>query len=149
MPETAEPKFIRAAGGVVWRDRRRREVAVIYRDRHSRDECSLPKGKLERAEEWERAAVREVLEETGCEAEICGFGGLLHYFVGGRPKVVLYFEMLALREGAFQPTEEVRDTEWLAPEKATAALTHEGERTLLRQCMLRRTRQQRAGPSLG
>ena len=149
MPETAEPRFIRAAGGVVWRDRRRREVAVIYRDRHSRNECCLPKGKLERGEEWERAAVREVLEETGCEAEIRGFGGLLHYFVGGRPKVVLYFEMLALREGAFQPSEEVRDTAWLAPEQATATLTHEGERNLLRQCMFRRSRQHCARPSFG
>lgn len=84
--------------------------------------------------------MREVLEETGCEAVIRGFGGLLHYYVEERPKVVLYFEMLTLREGAFQPSGEVRHTAWLAPELAMATLTHEGERTLLRQCMLRSDR---------
>ena len=137
MAKRAKAGAIRAAGGVVWRDSRRCEVAVIYRDRHSPDECCLPKGKLEPAEDWERVALREVREETGCEAEIEEFVGLLHYHVGGRPKVVIYFEMVALREGGFRLSEEVRDMAWLTPRAAIAALTHEGERDLMRRCLRR------------
>lgn len=130
---TAPPKFIRAAGGLVWRNRERRELAVIYRDRHQRDECCLPKGKLDGDEDWERAAVREVLEETCCKAGILGFGGLLHYYVGVRPKVVVYFEMVAFEELPFKPSAEVRDVRWLSLADAQRLLTHDGERDLLQR----------------
>ena len=130
-----EREFIRAAGGVVWRDARREEVAVIYRDRHIADECCLPKGKLDPGEDWETAALREVLEETGCEAAIERFGGALHYFVRERPKVVIYFDMTAVREGAFQPSKEVLAMAWLPVRRALSTLTHDGERDLLRASM--------------
>lgn len=128
----ASPQFIRAAGGLVWRSRERRELAVIYRDLHQRDECCLPKGKLDGDEDWEQAAVREVLEETCCQAAIQGFGGLLHYYVGVRPKVVVYFEMVALEELPFRPSAEVREVRWLALADAQRQLTHAGERDLVR-----------------
>jgi len=110
---------------------------VIYRDRYVASECCLPKGKLYPAEGWEQAAVREVLEETGCEAEIAGFAGLLHYHVGNRPKVVVYFDMFAVAEGAFRPSEEVTRMAWLKPAEALDELAHEGERELLRGCLER------------
>ena len=125
--------FILAAGGVVWRDGAKREVAVIYRDRHVRNECCLPKGKLDTGEDWVQAALREVAEETGCDARILGFCDVLLYYVRGWPKIVVYFEMVALREGAFRPSEEVRDMAWLAPAAAVRAMTHEGERSVLRR----------------
>ncbi len=132
-----KPAFVRAAGGIVWRDCGRRELVVIYRDRYETHECCLPKGKLDPGECWEAAAVREVQEETGCEAEIQGFAGLLHYHVGSRPKVVVYFEMTAASEGAFEPSKEVTEIAWLTPEAAVAALAHEGERELLRDWLSR------------
>ena len=55
-----EPQ-VQAAGGLVVRPDGR--IAVIHRPRY--DDWSLPKGKLERRESFEEAAVREVLEETG------------------------------------------------------------------------------------
>jgi len=138
MPSGSETDGpIRAAGGIVWRARGRRELAVIYRDRYVASECCLPKGKLYPAEGWEQAAVREVLEETGCEAEIAGFAGLLHYHVGNRPKVVVYFDMFAVAEGAFRPSEEVTRMAWLKPAEALDELAHEGERELLRGCLER------------
>ena len=132
MDSQVRPAFIRAAGGILWRSRERRQLAVIYRDRHARNECGLPKGKLELGEKWEQAALREVLEETGCRAEILGFGGALPYFVDSRPKVVVYFEMLATCEGRFLPSREVREMAWLRTESALAALSHDSERELLR-----------------
>ena len=132
MPSEGQPGFIRAAGGILWRNPERGQIAVIYRDRYERDECCLPKGKLDPGENWEQAALREVLEETGCRAEIVGFGGLLTYYVRRRPKVVVYFEMVTTRAGPFQPSREVREMAWLGTEAALAALSHDSERELLR-----------------
>lgn len=130
---TGSPAFIRAAGGLVWRNRERREIAVIYRDRHQRNECCLPKGKLDGDEDWEQAAEREVLEETCCRVGILGFGGLLHYYVGVRPKVVVYFEMVAFEELPFQPSREVREVRWVPAADVQRLLTHDGERDLVRR----------------
>lgn len=134
-PCRESPRFIEAAGGIVWRTPERQELAVIYRDRYERDECCLPKGKLDPGEDWERAAVREVLEETGCEATIERFGGLLTYYVGERPKVVLYFEMLAVADRGFQPSREVREMRWLSPQAALGALEHAAEKGVLLRCL--------------
>ncbi len=137
LPADHAVPFIRAAGGVVWRGPERRAVAVIYRDRHGFDECGLPKGKLERGEDWEDAARREVLEETACSARIQGFGGLAHYYVGRRPKVVLFFEMIGSEEHRFEPSGEVRAMAWLPVGEALRALTHPTERDVLRRCLER------------
>ena len=60
-PEQAE---VKAAGGVVWRRGGDGiELAVAHRPRY--DDWSLPKGKLDRGESWEDAALREVEEEIG------------------------------------------------------------------------------------
>lgn len=127
--------WIRAAGGVVWRTADKREVAVIYRDRHQPDECCLPKGKLDAGESWESAAVREVAEETGCEARITGFLDAVDYLVGNTPKIVIFFEMVAVREGKFQQSGEVRSAEWLAPADARDRLTHDIERQVLEKSL--------------
>lgn len=129
---SARLPFIRAAGGILWRTRERREVAVIFRDRHAPDECSLPKGKLDPGEDWGQAALREVREETGSRGEVVGFGGTLTYYVGARPKVVVYLEMIAAPGGRFRPSREVREMAWLTPDEALAALSHESERQMLR-----------------
>jgi len=51
-------------------------VAVVHRPRY--DDWTLPKGKLEAGEDDERAALREVLEETGHRATIAGELGETH-----------------------------------------------------------------------
>lgn len=135
------PRFIRAAGGIVWRDEDHSELAIIYRDRYFPGECCLPKGKLEESESWGQAALREVKEETGCDAQITGFAGLLHYHIMDKPKVVVVFEMQAIREGEFEPAGEVVETAWMEPQEAVSALTHEPEQELLQNYL----EQKRAG----
>jgi len=59
--------FIRAAGGIVYK---KGEVLFIYRN----GRWDLPKGKVEKGETTEEAAVREVMEECGLPAvKIRGF----------------------------------------------------------------------------
>jgi 8-oxo-dGTP pyrophosphatase MutT (NUDIX family) len=55
-------KIIEAAGGVVFNEKN--EILVIFR----RDFWDLPKGKIEKGENSEQAAIREVQEETGLGA---------------------------------------------------------------------------------
>lgn len=130
-------RLIRAAGGVVWRDESKQEIAVIYRDRYDPQECCLPKGKLDAGESWEQAAVREVFEETGCRASISKFVDAVDYLVGDRPKIVIFFEMLAVREEEFVASGEVCAMGWLNPETAVAKLSHDVERDVVRTCLRR------------
>src|SRR5207302_1716335 len=58
-----------SAGGVVINDRG--EIAIVLqRDRHDRLRWTLPKGRVDRGETAERAALREVHEESGLRARI-------------------------------------------------------------------------------
>ena len=124
-------KTILAAGGVMWRETEHgREVALIYRERWG-GEWSLPKGKLEKGESFETAAVREVLEETGCRALIVEFLGAVDYRVKEKPKVVLFYEMRLVEAGPFVASAEIQALEWMDPWAALERLAHEKEREIL------------------
>jgi 8-oxo-dGTP pyrophosphatase MutT (NUDIX family) len=119
-----------AAGGIVWKETPEgRKVAIVYRERY--DDWSLPKGKLKKNESWEEAAIREVMEETGCAVRITGFSGSASYQVKGTSKIVLFFTMEAVSECAVTDTNEVKEVLWLLPEQALEKLHYEGERALL------------------
>jgi 8-oxo-dGTP pyrophosphatase MutT (NUDIX family) len=97
--------IVRAAGAVLVRDGL---VAVVHRPRY--DDWTLPKGKHEPGEDDPRAAVREVLEETGHTALIERDLGSIEYRVQRHgatvPKVVRYY-LMAAGPGSFTPDDEV------------------------------------------
>ena len=66
IPTQAE---VKAAGGVVWR-RAGDTIAIAIAHRPRYDDWSLPKGKLDRGESWEDAALREVEEEIGLRCRL-------------------------------------------------------------------------------
>ncbi len=122
--------MIYAAGGIVWKDTAEgRKLAVVHRSRY--DDWSLPKGKLMRNESWEQAAVREVKEETGCDVRVTGFAGSTSYRAKGKPKIVLYFSMEAVKECLLTDASEVQEVLWLSPVEALAKLDYEVERALI------------------
>jgi len=116
-----------AAGGIVIRDGK---VAVVHRPKY--DDWSFPKGKLDPGESFERAAVREVEEETRLR---CRLGRELpstrYRDAKGRSKLVRYWEMAPL-EGDFEQTPEVDELRWLDPTDAADLLSYERDRQLLR-----------------
>jgi 8-oxo-dGTP diphosphatase len=129
--------LIRAAGGVVWREEEGGlRVAVIHRPR--RDDWSLPKGKLDEGEGWEAAALREVREETGCTVKLGGFAGSTWYVPGRTPKVVLFWNMTLVKEGALDAGDEVDELRWLRVRAALERLDHESERQVLSRAVVRR-----------
>src|SRR6266516_3774205 len=61
---------VRAAGGVVWKrgPGGTPQVALVHRPAY--DDWSLPKGKLRQGEREDKAALREVREETGLRCKL-------------------------------------------------------------------------------
>ena len=91
------------------------ELCVVHRPKY--DDWSLPKGKLDRGESFEQAAVREVLEETGLR---CTVGPELptarYRDRKGRSKEVRFWAMQR-GSGTFRPNREVDTVQWVAVEQ--------------------------------
>jgi len=124
-------KRVEAAGGVVIREGDPPRVAVIHRPRY--DDWSLPKGKLDRGEGFEEAALREVEEETGVR---CRLGRELepssYRDQKGRKKLVRWFLMEPLGAGGgFEPNDEVDELRWLSLPEAAELVSYEHDRRLL------------------
>ena len=125
--------LVRAAGGLVFREAKdpsgELEVAVVHRPRYS--DWSLPKGTLDRGEDWEQAALREVSEETGMRCELLRELAPSRYRDRkGREKLVRWWLMRVL-EGRFTPGDEVDELRWLAPREAVELLDYEHDRELV------------------
>ncbi len=117
---------VEAAGGLVVRDG---EVLLVHRPRY--DDWTLPKGKLDRGESFEEAALREVEEETGL---VCRLGHELpsseYRDNKDRPKIVRYW-LMEVEGGEFEANDEVDELCWMRAEEAVDALTYERDRELV------------------
>ncbi|MBD3297418.1 MAG: NUDIX domain-containing protein [candidate division Zixibacteria bacterium] len=124
--------FIKAAGGIVYRHGERgTEIVLVHRPKY--DDWSLPKGKLERDERWQDAAVREVVEETQCQVRIGEFVGLILYRPNRNLKVTLFWLMEWVDEVPFTPNPEVDAIVWLPVADAIQKLDHVDEKDLVRK----------------
>ncbi len=123
---------ILAAGGIVWKtEEDEKKLAVVHRRKHN--DWSLPKGKVDPGEFWAKAALREVLEETGCTGKITDFAGSISYNLNGYPKVVLFWHMDIK---SYQPQKmngEVDEVRWLTIEQAIKILDYEDEIDLIQK----------------
>jgi 8-oxo-dGTP diphosphatase len=129
-------EFIKAAGGLVWRETPGgRQLLLIHRARY--DDWSLPKGKLEPGERWPEAARREVIEETGYGVTFQDFAGVTTYYHGQRPKVVLFWNMIVSSEaGAGLSNEDMPEVDemiWVDADEAAARLSYPAEQALVAQ----------------
>ena len=119
-------RTIEAAGGGVEQDGL---IAVVHRPRY--DDWSLPKGKLDKNESAERAALREVQEETGLSCQLIEELEPVSYTDNrGRPKNVRYWRMQVL-SGEFEVNDEVDELRWLSRADALELLSYEHDRELV------------------
>ncbi len=123
--------LILAAGGVVFNDSGR--VALIHRPAY--DDWCLPKGKLDKRESEMQAAVREVMEETGCIGAPQKFLGTVYYEIEGKPMLVFFWLMLCRHRRKFMANAEVDALVWMRPEVAMRRLDYVEERHVLELAM--------------
>jgi 8-oxo-dGTP pyrophosphatase MutT (NUDIX family) len=122
---------VRAAGGLVRREGEDGALEILVVHRPAYDDWSFPKGKLERGESDEDAAVREVEEETGLRCALDRELATTTYRDGrGRPKTVRYWLMTPV-EGELAAANEIDDARFVPIARAAALLTYSRDRDLL------------------
>jgi 8-oxo-dGTP pyrophosphatase MutT (NUDIX family) len=132
-----------SAGGVVVDDEGRTIIITPTRRAASGAKVTaLPKGHIDPGEDAETAALREVREEAGVEAEIIEKLGDVRYWYqrSGRsiPKQVTFFMMRYTGGNPEDHDDEVEVARWVPLEEAHALLTFQGERDMVRAAIDRR-----------
>jgi 8-oxo-dGTP diphosphatase len=107
----------------------KKKLAVVHRHKH--DDWTLPKGKVDLGESWKKAAIREVLEETGCVGKIKKYAGSISYLLDGKPKVVLFWHMSVKSSKPSKMNGEVDEVRWLSVAEASEILDHKDEIKLI------------------
>ena len=135
MTPADEDPVVLAAGALPWRRQRAQlEVALVHRPLY--DDWSWAKGKLDGAEQWPVAAVREVFEETGLHVRLGRRLPSSQYTVlnGTGPPVAKQVRYWAAEVvgGNGKLVNEIDEVEWLDVEAASARLSHARDRDQLR-----------------
>ncbi|MBA3746572.1 MAG: NUDIX domain-containing protein [Solirubrobacterales bacterium] len=129
-----------SAGGVVMNEAQ--EVVVIVPTRRAADGSrvlALPKGHPDGEESSLQAALREVREEAGVEAEVVDSLGEVRYWYqrGGRriAKVVEFFLLRYVSGDVADHDHEVEQARWMPAAEAVETLTYAGERDMVRRAL--------------
>jgi 8-oxo-dGTP pyrophosphatase MutT (NUDIX family) len=135
-----------SAGGVVVRDGRCIVIVPTRRAADGSRVLALPKGHPDGAESPADAALREVREETGVDAELVEKLGDIRYWYmrGGRriAKVVSFYLLDYLSGELEDHAHEVERAEWMPLEEAARRLTYKGERDMAAAALTRRGKPQ-------
>jgi len=127
----------RSAGGVVFRRTEDGIDIALAARRTRRGELAwgLPKGLIEPDEQPEEAALREVREETGLEAEIDEDLGSISYFYQwdgeGVRKTVRFFLMHATGGDVEHHDHEMEEVRWFPLDQAAKRSTYRSEREVV------------------
>jgi 8-oxo-dGTP pyrophosphatase MutT (NUDIX family) len=134
-----------SAGGVVMNAAN--EIVVIVPTRRAADGSkvlALPKGHPDGEESPLQAALREVREEAGVEAEVVASLGEVRYWYqrGGRriAKVVEFFLLRYVSGDVGDHDHEVEVARWIPAAEAAERLTYAGERDMVRRALSRAER---------
>jgi bis(5'-nucleosidyl)-tetraphosphatase len=120
--------------------------AVIYRKNNDNLEFltishrgdghwGFPKGHVEKGENEEETAVREIYEETGLQVDLIdGFREIVEYSPKeGIKKEVIFFLAKVQEQSVHIQVEEVRDYKWASFQQTKQILSYESSKTILKQ----------------
>lgn len=124
-----------SAGGIVFNSKGQ----VLLTEHSKNKHWSFPKGLIDLGQTPEKAALREVKEEGGVEAEIVDKVGYSKYvYTLNRErifKIVAYFLMKYVSGDIKDHDWEVSDIGWLEPEEALKKLSFNQDRELLKKAL--------------
>ena len=123
-----------SAGGVVFRQTNEGPKILLIKDSYGR--WALPKGKLEKNETPEQAAIREIKEETGIfHLKMKRSLGQIKYFytLKGQPifKIVHNF-LIQTEQKKLSFSWEVKGAKWLTPEQALETIAYKNTKGILK-----------------
>ncbi len=139
-----------SAGGIVLRlvpiksglaqDKFLKNKVEVLLTKHSQNHhWSFPKGLIDAGQTTEEAAIREVKEEGGVDAEIIekiGYSKYVYSFNGEKIfKVVTYFLMKYLSGDPADHDFEVEDIGWYEPKDALKQLSFSQDKVLLKKAL--------------
>jgi len=128
-----EVKWEFSAGGVVFKKEKDRIDILLIR---VKKRWSFPKGNIERNEKKEEAALREVKEETGIEAEVIDYLGDIEYwyYLGGyKIHKFVYYYLMKYKSGEITPQkEEIDEAKFVELKKCYEILSYDKDKNILK-----------------
>jgi 8-oxo-dGTP pyrophosphatase MutT (NUDIX family) len=135
----SRPESEFSAGGVVVRDRHCIVIVPTRRAADGTKVLALPKGHPDGQETPADAALREVREETGVDAEIVEkLGDVRYWYMRGGRRIakVVSFYLLEYTAGELDDHDhEVEDARWIPLAEARTSLSYPGERALIERAL--------------
>ena len=138
---TAKPATIKkqtSSGGVIFRNSRKGIEVALIAVKNKTVWC-LPKGAIDKNEDFQTAAVREVREETGLSGEVIDEIGKISYLYFSKDENVkfnktVYFYLMEYKSGnTDEHDREVDESRWFLIDEAINKLTYKGEKEILQK----------------
>ncbi len=138
---TTRPATIKkqtSSGGVIFRNSRKGIEVALIAVKNKTVWC-LPKGAIDKNEDFQTAAVREVREETGLLGEIIDEIGKIFYWYFSKDENVkfnktVYFYLMEYKSGSTDAhDQEVDEARWFLMDEAINKLTYKGEKEILQK----------------
>ncbi len=124
-----------SAGGIVFNNQGQVLITQHSQNKH----WSFPKGLIDAGQTTKEAALREVREEGGVEAEILdkvGYSKYVYTFNNEKIfKVVTYFLMKYISGNIEDHDFEVEESGWFSPEDALKHLSFSQDKTLFKKAL--------------
>ncbi|MCW3156651.1 NUDIX hydrolase [Micropruina sonneratiae] len=128
-------RLVEAAGAIVLRRPKGRQLQVLVVHRPSYNDWSLPKGKLDPDEYLAGTAVREVVEESAVRIRLTHPVDRIQYPIPSGTKRVAYWLGTVVEQGRFKANAEVDRRAWLTIDSALRRMTYADERRLVEQAV--------------
>ncbi|WP_029522150.1 MULTISPECIES: NUDIX hydrolase [unclassified Persephonella] len=132
-----ETKWEFSAGGVVYRKNEEGKLEILLI--RVKNRWSFPKGNIERGEPRDQAALREVKEETGVDAEIVEYLGEVDYWYSmelSRIHKFVYYYLMKYVGGDIVPQkEEIDEAKFVPFEEVENMLTYPTDKKIFERAV--------------